>query len=63
MAFEPNKVTWYSKALAMAVFVALPFIAFWLGVKYAQLKFAATLSVVPGNEAQCITGDACVYNK
>lgn len=29
-----NQVTWYSKLLALALFVALPFLGFWLGVKY-----------------------------
>ncbi|MBU6501109.1 MAG: hypothetical protein KGJ89_04465 [Patescibacteria group bacterium] len=29
-----NEVTWYSKILAMALFVILPFVAFYLGVQY-----------------------------
>lgn len=32
-----NKVTWYSKTLAIALFVALPFIGFWLGIQYERL--------------------------
>lgn len=31
-----NQVTWYSKILALALFVALPFLGFWLGVKYQE---------------------------
>ncbi len=34
MNIEWKKVTWYSKALALGLFVALPFIGFWLGIKY-----------------------------
>ena len=31
-----NKVTWYSKILALALFVALPFIGFYYGTKYGE---------------------------
>ena len=31
-----NKVTWYSKFIALALFVALPFLGFWLGMKYGE---------------------------
>lgn len=33
-----NKVTWYSKVLALALFVALPFAGFWFGVRYGETK-------------------------
>jgi hypothetical protein len=33
-----NKVTWYSKLIALVLFVALPFIGFWLGVKYGEIN-------------------------
>jgi hypothetical protein len=36
MKIKFNKVTWYSKAIALAVFVTLPFIFFWLGVTYGE---------------------------
>jgi len=29
-----NKVTWYSKLLAAILFIALPFVGFYLGMKY-----------------------------
>jgi hypothetical protein len=32
-----NKVTWYSKSIALVLFVALPFIGFWYGTKYGEL--------------------------
>lgn len=36
MAVEFNKVTWYSKLLALTMLVALPFIGFYLGRQYEQ---------------------------
>ncbi len=38
MKIEWNKVTWYSKALALVLFIALPFVAFWLGVGYGASR-------------------------
>ena len=38
MTIEWNKVTWYSKVLALALFVALPFIGFYFGVKYENAR-------------------------
>ena len=31
-----NQVTWYSKVIAMVLFIALPFIGFYLGMKYQE---------------------------
>ncbi len=31
-----NKVTWYSKTLALVLFVALPFVGFYIGAKYGE---------------------------
>jgi len=31
-----NQVTWYSKLLALILFVALPFLGFYAGMKYQQ---------------------------
>jgi hypothetical protein len=33
-----NKVTWYSRYLAMILFVALPFLGFYLGIRYEWLS-------------------------
>ena len=41
MHIQWNKVTWYSKLLALILFVALPFIGFYLGIKYEILLTAA----------------------
>jgi hypothetical protein len=40
MKIEWNKVTWYSKLLALALFVALPFIGFYYGVQYGKIVAA-----------------------
>ena len=32
-----NKVTWYSKTLALVIFIVLPFIFFYYGVQYGIL--------------------------
>ncbi|HVO28472.1 MAG TPA: hypothetical protein VMT81_00615 [Candidatus Paceibacterota bacterium] len=37
MAIQWNKVTWYSKLVALALFVALPFIGFWYGMQYGEI--------------------------
>ena len=36
MNIQWNKVTWYSKLLALALFVALPFIGFYYGAQYGK---------------------------
>src|SRR5438045_1112761 len=36
MAVEFNKVTWYSKLLAMVLFVALPFVGLGIGYNYGE---------------------------
>lgn len=43
-----NQVTWYSKLAALALFVALPFLVFWLGMKY-QAAINPSSSVVSSN--------------
>jgi hypothetical protein len=42
MSVEWNKVTWYSKALALVVFIALPFLGFYFGVQYGRLLVAGS---------------------
>jgi hypothetical protein len=41
MRVEWNKVTWYSKLIALALFVALPFIGFYYGTQYGEIVGAA----------------------
>ncbi len=40
MKIEWNKVTWYSKLIALVFFVALPFIGFYYGVQYGKIVAA-----------------------
>jgi hypothetical protein len=42
-----NKVTWYSKLIALALFVALPFAGFWLGIQYGE-----TISLINSSTGQ-----------
>lgn len=44
---EWNKVTWYSKILALALFVALPFIGFYYGTRYGETVALVNNSGVP----------------
>ncbi|MGC9599088.1 MAG: hypothetical protein ABSE18_01760 [Minisyncoccia bacterium] len=37
MKVEWNKVTWYSKIIAIVLFVALPFIGFYYGIRYGMI--------------------------
>jgi len=50
-----NKVTWYSKLIALALFVALPFIGFWYGTQYGELVAALN---APGTSSAGATGGA-----
>jgi membrane-bound inhibitor of C-type lysozyme len=38
MKIEFNKVTWYSKVLAIIVYIGTLFLGFWLGQKYESLN-------------------------
>jgi len=52
MKVEWNKVTWYSKLVALALFVALPFIGFYYGARFG----VAAQSVRDFNAAQSAAG-------
>lgn len=47
-----NTVTWYSKALALILFVALPFIGFYYGVQYGKLAAVRPTVQVPPSTIQ-----------
>jgi hypothetical protein len=53
MRIEWNKVTWYSKILAAVIFVALPFIGFYYGVRYG--KMVGIISQTPATIATSTT--------
>lgn len=45
MKVEWNKVTWYSKIIALVLFVALPFAGFYYGTKYGEaLQLVASVA-------------------
>lgn len=44
-----NSVTWYSKLLAIILFIALPFFGFYLGMKYQEATSTKNGSVVTNN--------------
>ena len=46
-----NSVTWYSKLLALVLFVALPFLGFYAGMKYQE-------AIAPPNEVKVSTPSA-----
>ncbi len=41
-----REVTWYSRLIAAALFVLLPFVGFWLGVRYARSLGPLAVQVV-----------------
>jgi hypothetical protein len=45
MKIEWNKVTWYSKLLALVLFVGLPFVGFYYGMQYG--KTIAAIGQIP----------------
>lgn len=47
MSIEWNRVTWYSKLLAAAVFLAMFVVAFNLGILYQQVRINAASLTVP----------------
>lgn len=64
MKIEWNKVTWYSKFIALALFVALPFIGFYYGTQYGKtiamigqtpIPTGATSTVSGGNDTNTAT--------
>lgn len=55
MAVKMREVTWYSKLIAMVVFVVLPFVGFYYGIQYGAMMQAAS----PGSgtvQAPTVTG-------
>ena len=55
MKIEWRKVTWYSKAIALGLFVLLPFFGFWFGASYGAARqraedvFAVSPAAAPVN--------------
>jgi hypothetical protein len=47
MKIKWNEVTWYSKLIALVIFVALPFIGFYYGVQYGKIVGAVDQASTP----------------
>lgn len=60
MKIEWNKVTWYSKLIALALFVALPFIGFYYGTHYGEL--AELAAQAPAAAASSSVNVTAYYN-
>src|SRR5258708_34260613 len=59
---EWNKVTWYSKILALAFFVALPFIGFYYGMQYGQIEGQIMANVILANSKNSSLNSDYYYN-
>lgn len=46
-----NQVTWYSKLLALVIFITLPFVGFWLGVQYQKVTNPPSVNVTTSRAA------------
>ena len=60
MRIEWNKVTWYSKLLALILFASLPFIGFYLGVHYQKLIEKSKPQIYPQSQTRVCRGSKCV---
>lgn len=51
MKIEWNRVTWYSKILALAIFIAAPFIGFYCGIRYGEaLQTVHDIAAAPASD-------------
>ena len=61
MKIEWNKVTWYSKLLALVIFVALPFIGFYYGAQYGKTVAAIGQTSTSSVTAQTTSDNGTAY--
>jgi len=61
MSIEWNKVTWYSKATAIVVFVGTLLLGFYLGGEYQRTRIVDSIPVVIENTARIETNSRKVY--
>ncbi len=56
MKIKWNEVTWYSRILALVIFLALPFLGFYLGYRYGIVQMSAPVIVLtsPRGDATAI---------
>ncbi|HEX4104266.1 MAG TPA: hypothetical protein VHZ04_02185 [Candidatus Paceibacterota bacterium] len=57
-----NKVTWYSKLIALILFVVLPFVGFYLGIQYGENLVLGNRSVtIVSSSGQSGAGTGAAY--
>lgn len=62
MKVEWNKVTWYSRLLALVMFISLPFIGFCLGVQYQKnLNFQEEAIPTKMYSNPCRAGETALF--
>ena len=64
MRIKWNEVTWYSKLLALIIFILFPILGFYVGVTYERAELEARgahFSTVqsPDENKRCEQGDYC----
>lgn len=55
MNIEWNKVTWYSKFIAMILFVGVFYLGYWLGVQKAQKIYVIVPHLISHTSASAST--------
>lgn len=62
MKIEWNKVTWYSKIIALILFVSLPFIGFCLGVSYQRnISTGEKTTNIKSYSNSCKAGEVALF--
>ena len=60
MSIQYTKVTWYSKLLALILFIAMPFWGFWLGRKYERAAMPTPTQIESSQEVQDFVGSKLI---
>ncbi len=61
MKIEFNKVTWYSKLIALIIFIVFPFVGFYWGVQYGEALQAVQSSGITGATSRSQTSGPSEY--
>lgn len=64
MKVEWNKVTWYSRLIALVMFASLPFIGFYLGIQYQKnLTFQEDSTPSKMYSNPCRAGETALFQR
>jgi len=62
MKIQLNKITWYSKWLALALFVAIPFLGFYFGIRLGEARqYAADIFIYLKNASSTAAPQGSAY--